>query len=511
MAERIGPTGSTGPGRALRVAIIAAVLLAGFCGLLPAQFADPFVRHDDWPAVLPAPELYYWKTLAKGRWVTWAWTLRPWPSDPTTLWWLYMGLWCTAASAIGVGLFRDDAGPWRALVTAATVAAMPQAADISTWYAATTPALAGVCAAALVGCLAGPRTVLWAVAGLVPLTLMAHSSYPLLILMTAALASDWRAMPRAWVLLPGVFVASLAAGIAAILLLNGAVHGVFRIHAEVWVEEGRAAADGASGRLAFAGVWLAQALRLMGGGLPALGPALLALAGLALALALARAPRRAAPVLSASALAFGLGLAPVLVDGIAVPFRATGHLWLIATGALALAVSVLAVRVRQAVFLVALGAAALASGQLWHGLYNGFLPPYQAMSRSLAERAIAAAQGPLARVLVVGQVHGLPDTEPLQYGYGLGFRLQALTGAKAALCTPQTTDLLRGAGADDAALARELAGWDAHRAGEADVCASHRAALMALPGYPAEGHAAAIAPGIVGLRLPDRRRADVPP
>ena len=58
------------------VALIAQLLVSG-----PSQVIDPFVKHDDYPALLLMPELYYWKTLAEGRWINYLWLLR-WAESP---------------------------------------------------------------------------------------------------------------------------------------------------------------------------------------------------------------------------------------------------------------------------------------------------------------------------------------------------------------------------------------------------------------------------------------------
>ncbi|MEO1601786.1 MAG: hypothetical protein AAFU49_15235 [Pseudomonadota bacterium] len=495
------------------VAAIAALLVVAFRLLIPEQFADPFVRHDDYLALRPEPDLYYWKTLAKGRWVTWLWTLREWPSDPILLWWIAIAVWCLGAAAVGVGMFRSDRLPVRAALAAVAVALMPQAADISTWYAATLPAALTVTTMALVACLAGPRIIYGAMLALVPVAVMAHSSYPLLVLLVAALAGDWRTRPRAWVELPLVFCASLALGILLMLVLNGTVHGHFGIKAASWIEESTTSPSaGLAERLSFTAIWLVRSLALMANGQPALGLLLSALALLGLALALWRAPRRALPVMSAAIVAFGIGAAPALLEGISTPSRATGYLWLIIVGSFALALAVLEARARQAIFVAGLIITALGAGTFWHSLYGQFLPPYQEMSRNLAARLTEASAGRPETIVIAGQIHGLPETEPLQFSIGLSFRLQRLTGAEPVLCTQQTTDELRYLNTGvEVATAEEYAGWARSRDLRQTLCETWGAAVDAMPPYPASGSARQLAPGVLGLRLPDTARSDAPP
>lgn len=499
--------------QAARIVVIAALLLVGFRLLLPAQFADPFVRHDDWLAMRPEPDLYYWKTLAKGRWVTWIWTLRPWPVEPVTVWWLYLATWCVGAAAIGVGLFRGERWGPGALLTAAAIAAMPQTADISTWYAATFPALLAVTAMALVGALGSPGVALRALFVLVPLGLMAHSSYPLMILMAAALAVDWSTRPRAWLTLPVAFLGALALGFAVIVALNWGVHGHLGIRAHAWMEESPARDLGSLlGNLGLAAGWLLRMLALMANGNALLGLALAGLAGLALGLALRAVPGRAAVVLGASVLAFGIGLAPTVLDGIDTPARATGQLWLIVTGAVALAAGHLASLSRRVIFLGTLAVMAAGGAIFWQQLYERFLPPYQEMSRALVSELRAVDPAPRTIVVVLGQVHGLPETRVLQFSHGLVFRIEAYTGAEVVLCTAQTVDALRFLDGSDAIEDNpEYAGWAGRAERRRGPCVQWIGTLEPWPVYPAPGAIAPLAPGVLGLRLPDRARRDVPP
>ncbi len=487
--------------RALHVAVLALLLGAGFWLLIGPQWADPFARHDDYLAIFPRPELYWWKTLGKGRWLTWAWTLRPWPTDPQTLFAWQMGLWCVAAAATAVGLFRDDPAPWKAGLGAVAIAAMPQTADISVWFAATLPATATVAAAALLACLAPARWVLAGMLVLVPLALMAHSSYPLLILMVAALAGDWRGVPRAWAALPAVWLVALGLGAALILGLNWAVHGEATVHAERWTDTS-AGRGGVLSALAS----LERTAALMAGGQAPLGLILAVLGAGALALALRADPRRSMPVLMAAGLALAVGLAPVVLGGVAVPFRATGHLWLILAGAFLLA---LGARLRPALALpsvAGLTVMTLAGGLLWYAIHARTYLPYQALTRDLAAQAAAAAEGsgaPIDRIAVVGEVAALPEADPLQFSIGFAFRLELLTGAPTALCSPQAADAeALGAGAEPA-LTREYDGWAEELADNTGVCSEWRDAAAALPAHPAPGSLVALAPGVVGLRLPD--------
>ncbi|MEM9145489.1 MAG: hypothetical protein AAGC57_04760 [Pseudomonadota bacterium] len=512
----MGETTAPAPGalwRMVHIAVIAAILLVGFRLLIPAQFIDPFVRHDDYLALNPEPGLYYWKTLAKGRWITWLWTLRSAPTDPVVVWWLYLGIWCTGAAAIAVGVFRADRWPFRALLAAAAIALMPQAADISTWFAATAPASAGVTLMALLACLGPVRAVYTGLFVLVPATLMAHSSYPLLVLLAAALAADWRGDRHAWIRLPAAFLAALMLSIAMIIGLNGLVHDRFGIDAGSWMEENPVQGVGdLLVNLEFALGWLLKTLALMSNGQAAIGVMLLILAAVALTLAGVRSPRRALPVLSSAILAMAIGAAPAVLDGVDTPSRATGFLWLAIIGAFALAIATVRRPARRMIFIAGLVVPSLGATIFWHKLYEDLLAPYQHISRAIAEQVVAQSQGPPSTVVLWGQVHGLPSTEALQFSHGLIFRLQRLTGARTVVCAVQSNDTLKFVETDqNIETAPQYGAWIRARRITEGICDRWARPVWQLPVYPAKGWIGPLAPGVVGIRLPSVNMADVPP
>ncbi len=484
---------------------IAAGLLAAAWALLPGQFADPFLRHDDYPVTVGQADLYWWKTLAKGRWLTWAFALRPWPTAPATVFALYMALWCLAAAFVGVGVFRGDRWPVRAGLLAAAVAAMPQAAFISGWPGATLPAVACLAGVAGVAALGSGRAMRGALAGLTALALMAHTAAALLLLLVA-LGAGPRGRTGATL---AAFGLGLALGLGAMLGLNWAVHGAPRLETASWLAE-RPAEDLAG---LVANLRLAAEAAVAAWGRMALGtgPVALGLAALA-ALAAATLWRRDVGALAALALggaaALALAAAPTVLDGVVPPTRATGHLWLWPALALALAARA-APPAQGAVFAGALAVMAAMGAVYWPAVLERAPAEYRAATRALADR-IAAEEG-AERLLIAGQVHGMAEAAFLQSGTGLAFRLARLTGLETHLCAPQTQDIATDPGEGHDLDRAHYAPWAAYYRRAAEACAPHRRALDRLPAYPASGAVGPIAPGVVGLRLPERRIADFPP
>ena len=90
----------------------AALMLASFANLL-----DPMIRHDDFPALLAAPDGYYIKTLEEGRWVNYLWHLRDFTPPAWVNFTLYQVLWAVFGAALAVtarGLFCRS---WTPLAT----------------------------------------------------------------------------------------------------------------------------------------------------------------------------------------------------------------------------------------------------------------------------------------------------------------------------------------------------------------------------------------------------------
>jgi hypothetical protein len=146
----------------------------------------------------------------------------------------------------------------------------------------------------------------------------------------------------------------------------------------------------------------------------------------------------------------------------------------------------------------------------WSGMHAGDTAAWQAATRALAAEAVDAGGGEGGRLVIAGRAHGLPGGGIVHFEEGLRFRLRHLTGMSAHLCDPQYAplslaariDALRPAGAPDAEPL--LAPYAGLRAADLPPCAEHGDAARALEPWPGPGHVAPLAPGVVGVRIPER-------
>ena len=60
------------------------------------------MRHDDFPALLLIPELYYTKTLTEGRWINYLWHLRTFETPAWANYLLYQAGWSVFAGAVAI-------------------------------------------------------------------------------------------------------------------------------------------------------------------------------------------------------------------------------------------------------------------------------------------------------------------------------------------------------------------------------------------------------------------------
>jgi len=227
---------------------------------------------------------------------------------------------------------------------------------------------------------------------------------------------------------------------------------------------------------------------------------------------------RSTLVLAMLGLAMAIPSAHTMTNGLVWPFRSTAFIWIGVILLLALAARHGATAIRRGAFAAALVLTVVSGALYWNAMLGDRLAVYQSETRALAERiTAAAAPGSPARIVIAGQAHGLRGSEVLQNALGLDQRLRLLTGAPAHVCDDQAgnlsgnTEPAERTPTEQAAIDAVLSMWAPKRRETAEVCATHREAAAALPRYSAPGHVARIAPGVIGVNLPDRILADMPP
>lgn len=470
--------------RALGAALAALAVIAV---LIPGQFADPFMRNDDFLAHFPLPDLAWENTLTEGRWGNQLWTWRGVPGERHVLFVLAMAIWTLASGAIAARLFAVDPSPWRTAVFAIALALAPQAAMLLPWYNFNIPANLALLAGVSILAAAPERTVL---IGLPVLVFAALATYPphAFMLFAVALAFGAATMTLArFMRLAAALVSGAVIGLVALYSINARVHGHFGLLLADW--RGARMADDLGGLIANIG---RLGLTLPEGAPPGAEAVALALLMALPIVALIMALQPSRPVwfrtmLAGAALTLLLALAQSLKTGAMLPNRATGFLWAFAVLALALGAREGSGRTAR---LCTLGALAMALGGAvaWHQAHTPGIAAYQTWTRALA----AEAARPNSKVLLVtGPLDAYAEAAVLNEFVGFEFRLEDLTGLDVRYCPAYAGPPVDAAPFHPAARPRIE-----HRNAGIALCEAHRAALDAM-----DKGTATLAPGVVGLRL----------
>ena len=121
-----------------------------------------------------------------------------------------------------------------ALLSSLMILVAPPALLISLWFNTLIPGLALVAVFAVLACYLKPDHQMLLLPVFVPLTLMAYTTYPLLLLAICLTTAGARRTPGDLIGLVVLFVGSFAFGIALIYGLNLLEHGVFGIPMADW-------------------------------------------------------------------------------------------------------------------------------------------------------------------------------------------------------------------------------------------------------------------------------------
>jgi hypothetical protein len=198
------------------------------------QVLDPMVRHDDFGALLADPTDFYSKTLEEGRWLSYWWHLRGWVTPAWANFAVYQFFWAIYAGAAAVNACgKEEPFRYVAALALMIVVSLP-ALLISVWFNTLLPGLGIVALFALLATFLRPATMRWLLLIFVPLTLMAYTTFPLLLL---AVCLTTRVLRRSWwdlLTLLATFIISFALGLLAIYSLNYVEHGVFGISIADW-------------------------------------------------------------------------------------------------------------------------------------------------------------------------------------------------------------------------------------------------------------------------------------
>jgi len=453
-----------------QVALVWALTFGALYLAIPGLFTDPFIRHDDYAALLGRADVYAGSTLAEGRWLNYWWALRPFLFDHQAIFALFHAFWALTAALLAGALFPDDRAPWRMALASVAFAFSPPMMNTALWPGTLLPGLALTAVYAAVVAYGSMRARVWALPPFVILTLMSHGSFPLLMLAMALITPGWRdAREIARIVI--LFGASFAAGTALIFTLNWASYGVFGLRIDAW--RGATPARDLAGALEMLGRFANEALWGHTESMLHV-PFPVAAAGLGAALAILLAVDRgaAARVLLIVAVVFGLQSTQAVVTGLLTPFRGQFPIW-----AAVVAMPLLGWRASQSIgrsaFFGAILLALIAIGN-WHwGLFETKFAPYQAATRDLAAATAVLDPSGAATLFIVGDSREIPGGDQTQSSNALRYRLEMLTGRNVVMCVR-----------------------------EPDVCAPLQA-QSGSPIYPEAGFMRAMPGGGVLIRLPD--------
>ena len=198
------------------------------------QLADPLVRHDDFPALFGDEHLFYHKTLAEGRWLNYWWMARPFIWEPWVNFALYQLSWAVFSAAAAVNAFGAKSAMLPKVVLAIVIVLSPQAFLISGWF--NTLVLGGwfIAAFAVLNLYLSNKAARWAFLICAPVSMMAYSTYPMMMIALCMTRHDAR---RSFLDLVGlVLLLALSIGLGMMLMytVNYFQHGIFGIELSEW-------------------------------------------------------------------------------------------------------------------------------------------------------------------------------------------------------------------------------------------------------------------------------------
>ncbi len=194
---------------------------------------DPMIRFDDYPAFFSDPSGFWAKTLHEGRWVNYLWHLR---GSVTPAWLnfaLYQLLCAGLAAAIAFSAVPSKSAGFFAVTLALMILVSPPAMLISLWFNTLIPGLALVTLYAVAAHLVSPRMLRALLPPFVIVSFMAYTTYPLLILAVALIATPERSLKDLIAVL-ALFTVSFLAAVLTVYALNWQVHGIFGVPLADW-------------------------------------------------------------------------------------------------------------------------------------------------------------------------------------------------------------------------------------------------------------------------------------
>ncbi len=430
------------PDRTEQVAVlpIMPVLLVALVGIFAVSLpniVDPMMGYDDYPALMAQPEWFWNKTLHEGRWVNYLWHLRGLVTPSWLNFAVYQVIWASLAAALAVlamgNADKTTNNRWFASVLALFIVIAPPATFMAQWFNTLIPGLATVAVYAVLGCRMSQRRHRLLLLPFTIVTLMAYTTYPLILLAVCIVRTEDRSL-RDLAGLLGLFIISYAAAVLFIYAINWQVHGVFGIPLADWREAHPATGlSGLSANLPMLAQTFWALMTLFTYNFePALGFHLVIM--LAATLYLIRvAPKEALYLHAGLWIGMALMSVQVLKLGVTIPSRSFAFAWIFYAIIVMRAVTLLsrkpmwAGRLARNVAVLTLFAYLMQTF-----LYFSLSRPWQSETRSLAQD-MANSQG---TVLVHGDVMDLESAQAITLfdEMALSFRIEYLTGRQTVFC-----------------------------------------------------------------------------
>ena len=411
-------------------------LLAIFVVSAP-NLIDPFIRHDDYPALFGEPQFFWGKTLQEGRWLNYLWHLRGIVTPAWLNFAAYQILWALLAAALAVTAMGREGHPWFIAALALFILGSAPATLISLWFSTLLPGLAIVALYAVLGCWLSQRSLRVLLPLFVIISFWAYPTYAFILLAVCLMRTKDRSVVDLLRLML-LFIGSFAAAVLLTYTINWYVHGIFGVPLADW-REATPASD-LSGMLANLPDVLETFRLLLAVNsynfLPA-GYFHIGLLIVATGVIIKHAPKEALYLHAGLWAGVALMVLQSLKLGVVVPPRAFSFIWIYyavivvrATAMLSKNPNLAGRLMRNCTLLIALSY--LLQTFFQYTAYH----PWQTETRLFADKLRRLDPAVERPVLVYGDVTTLDSAKAvsLQSDLGLTFRIQQLTGHKVVLC-----------------------------------------------------------------------------
>lgn len=214
--------------------IVTAITYAVLLFINWPQISDPFIRHDDYPAYFGQEWAYYEKTLSEGRWLNYLWMSRE-PTWPANLAFLHYLLgWAIFCASAAVVVLATGTSLTVVSLAAILIALSPQAYLISAWFNTLGLAVWMLALFGLVTAFVSARSARWALLIIGPVSMLAYTTYPLLMSLLLFAHRDAKRSIRDAFNLMVLLAVTIVLGLVLMYSINYAIHGVFGLQIADW-------------------------------------------------------------------------------------------------------------------------------------------------------------------------------------------------------------------------------------------------------------------------------------